>query len=199
MAQRELVELAIDVELPHLLRVAWRSLGQLSAVQCRVEVELIEAVHLRKMGLDNAAIGGERAPDRARAIRLREEHGIPRHVGDDLTMALSRWLARRVDLHDEMPDAAVRTELDLGVPYANEREPVDLIGCFRVALARHVLDGDGVVAEARDEPVVVSGPSGTAGEYQQSAHNAVRDPMARDVFVPMRHGTSRRRCGLSAI
>ena len=98
---------------------------------------------------------------------LRDVHGIPRHVGDDSAVALIRRLARRVNLHDEMPDAAVGAELDLGVPHAHARKPVDLIACLRVAAARDALDGEGVVAEARDEPVAFSGPGGAAGEEQQ--------------------------------
>ena len=92
------------------------------------------------MAHGRAAFSGERALYRARCILLREAHGIPRHVDDDSTVLLIRRLARRVNLHDEMPDAAVRAELDLSVPHAHAREPVDLIACLRVASARNALD-----------------------------------------------------------
>jgi hypothetical protein len=63
-----------------------------------------------------------------------------------------------------MPDAAVRAELDLGVPHVNAWEPVGFVACLSVAMARHALNGDGIVAEARDEPVAFNWPGGTTGD-----------------------------------
>src|ERR1700679_415387 len=86
-----------------------------------------------------------------------------------------------------MLDAAVRSELDLRVPHVNLREPVGLIAGLGVALTRHALDGDRVVAEARDEPIVFDGSTGPAANDQQRGQEAAGDPPARDVLVSIGH------------
>jgi hypothetical protein len=189
------IELTIDVELPHRLRIARRSFLLLGPHQRRIEVELIQAVHLREVGFDEPMVRGECAPHRARTVRLREVDRISRDVGGHETMPLIGRLARRVDLHDEMLDAAVRPELDLRVPDVNLREPVGLIAGLGVALTRHALDGDRVVAEPRNEPIPFDGSTRPAGRDQQRSHQAMRDPPARDVLGSIGHECDSSDCG----
>jgi hypothetical protein len=108
-----------------------------------------------------------KARDRPRPVALRHAHGIRRHLGDDTALALPGRLARRVDVHDETPDAAVGAELDPGVAPANAREPVDRVARNRVPAAHHALDRDRVAAEAGDEPVSFAGRGGAACEGRE--------------------------------
>ena len=108
------------------------------------------------------ASGGERPARKARAVALGHEHGISSHVGNDVPLALIRGLARRDDVHDQPPDAAVGRERDLGVTLMHAREPVHLLARHRVASAHHALDRHRVLAEAGDEPVAFRGLASAA-------------------------------------
>jgi hypothetical protein len=69
-----------------------------------------------------------------------------------------------------MLNAAVGSELDLGVSLANARESVDFVTRELVASARDTLDGNGVDAEPRDEAIVLGrsvGATGLDGEEKE--------------------------------
>ncbi len=87
-----------------------------------------------------------------------------------------------------MPDAAVRSELDLRVPHANPRKPIGLIAGLGVAVTRHALDRDRVVAEARNEPVMFNGSAGPAADEQQRRYEPAGDP--RRAMCSIRLGMS---------
>jgi hypothetical protein len=104
----------------------------------------------------------------ARRIAFRHEHRIASHVDDDATLALVRRLARRRDVHDEAPNAAVGREGDVCVPLAHAWKSVDVVDRQRVAATHHALDGDRVVAESGNESVPFGGlDRAAAGERAQ--------------------------------
>jgi len=70
-----------------------------------------------------------------------------------------------MDVHHQVTDRASRTELDLGVTPANERETVDTVDDDFVSATRYALDGDRVTTESREKAIVPLGFGvATAGE-----------------------------------
>ena len=84
--------------------------------------------------------------------------------GSDVAFPLVRRLARRDDVHLEMRDGAVVGQANRGVPTTDAREAVDFVAHDLVAAARDALDGDGIVAEEREEAVLLGGLLGPQAE-----------------------------------
>ena len=107
----------------------------------------------------------------ALSVALDHHHRILRHVRDDVPLALILGLARRDDIHDQMPNAAVGSERDLGVALAHAREAVHCIARQRVSAACHAFGRYRVAAEARDESVAFVSGFPARGEHSPTRRN----------------------------
>ena len=108
----------------------------------------------------------------ARSVALGHEHGVLCHVGHDMALALVRRLTRRDDVHDQMLNAAIGADRDLGMAPPHPREPVHLISqsaCF--PSSRYALDRDGILPQSGDEPVPFSWTARTACREGENRKN----------------------------
>jgi len=121
----------------------------------------------------NSVVRRELVAQLARLVSLKNVYGIGRHIRGHVTLSLVRRLARRMDVHHEMPDVAGRAELDLGVPAAHAREAVDTVDDDLLSLARYALDRNSVVTEARDEAVLLLRTRGMAADGCESDEHDV--------------------------
>jgi hypothetical protein len=70
-------------------------------------------------------------------------------------------------------NAAVGTELDLGVPLADARKSVGFVARDSVTLTSHPLDRYRVAAEPRDEPIAFLGLARATGGERETSDNEV--------------------------
>jgi len=162
--QRKPIEFAIDVELAQLHCVARRSFQRGSACECRVEVELVETVHLRHVGHCHSAVRSKVVSQRARVVFLDEVNRVRRHIGCHPPLALIRRLRWCVDIHLEVADGAAGAKLDLGMPPAHAREAIHTVDDDVVSATSDALHRDRVVTEARDEAIPLFRLGGAAPE-----------------------------------
>jgi hypothetical protein len=164
VVQGKPVEFAVDVELAQLHGVARRSLERRRPSEGRVEVKLVETVHLRHVGHCDGAAGRKLVSQLARVVGLQNVNGIRGDIGRNMPLALIRRLRRCMDVHHEVPNGAPGAELDLGVAPAHARESIHTVDDDLVSGASDALHGNRVVAEARDETIPLFRPGRSACE-----------------------------------
>jgi hypothetical protein len=69
-----------------------------------------------------------------------------------------------MDVHREVADGAPGAQLDLGMPPPHAREAIYTVDDDCVSVASDAFNGNGVVAEARDETIPLFRLGGAAGD-----------------------------------